>query len=43
MSVLDRSALPHDQLDAIQQDLTARRMDVEGIEHVMFDGFSASS
>jgi hypothetical protein len=43
VSVRDRSGPPHGVQDAIQEDPTRRGIDVEGIELVMIDGFSASS
>ena len=43
MSVLDRSAPPRDGQEAIQEGVTTRCIDVEGMELVMIDGFFASS
>jgi hypothetical protein len=43
VSLLDRSAPPHDLQDAIQEGLTTGCIDVERIELVMIVSFSASS
>jgi hypothetical protein len=43
VSVLDRSVPPDDHQDAIQEGLTPRCIDADGIEVVMIDGFSAGS